>query len=719
MRTRLAALTLILLAGSAAGQAPDLPFKLGPGSKARSFEDVAEYKAEIEPRQAKPGETVTFKLTVAPKGDAWTYPATVAGQLSSNTIDPPKPGDLIFVGGVTDPPGWKEKPSAADPGLTDRYYPDPVTWELKAVVSPKASPGRKTIALGRGTQIQACNDSGCFYSDLKNPPAAEFEVMAGPALPVDAKYRDEVDQALNGGPKIAPPNPAVVPTPPTAKPVENPAGVVKKAAVPPDQYEARLRTLQEKIDRTPVVVQGGFAGLLLAAAFWGLVSLVTPCVFPMIPITVSLFLKQSHQSQTQVLKLAVVYCLTIVVVLGASAIFLLSIFRELSVDPYMNVFLGLLFVFFALSLFGMYDIALPGFLLRATERRRGAGGMVGTVFGALAFSIVSFTCVAPFLGGFAGMAAGGNYSNFELILAGTVFAAAFASPFFVLALFPSLIKKLPKSGGWLDSVKVVMGFLELAAAFKFFRTAELRLLDRPEYFTYDLVLGAWVAIAAATGLYLLGVFRLPHDEERPNVGVGRMLLGVSFLTLAVYLAPALFKGGSGQANRPGGVVYAWVDAFLLPEAAPPGEGLPWSADLVGTVERITRDRQSGGTIEKPLVFVDFTGVTCTNCKYNEENVFTRPEVRDLLRRYTLVQMYTDDVPTEFYLNPPERLDRKLEAAANLEFQKAVFGTEQLPLYAVLAPQADGSVKREAVYDEGKINDAAGFVEFLRKPLESK
>ncbi|HET6573993.1 MAG TPA: cytochrome c biogenesis protein CcdA, partial [Fimbriiglobus sp.] len=603
MRNLLLALGLALLAGPAAGQESDLPFKLpGAGSSARSFDDIADSGVTVEPAKARPGQTVTVKLTVAPKPGAWTYPVNPPGdQLSRNDFTLPKSGDLIFVGAVTDPPGWKAKPSILDPLQQDQYYPHEVTWELSAVVSPKAASGKKTVAL-KGVSLLACIEGGkCFNSRI--PPSASFEVLAGEAVPVDAKYRAEVEQALGGRPKPAPPSPAVGPPTPH---VENAAGVVKKAAVPPDRYETQLHALQEKIDKTPVVVKGGFWGLLLAAAFWGFVSLVTPCVFPMIPITVSLFLKQSHQSQAQVLKLAVVYCLTIIAVLGASAVFLLWLFRELSVDPRMNIFLGLLFIFFALSLFGMYDIALPGFLLRATEKRRGAGGMVGTVFGALAFSIVSFTCVAPFLGGFAGMADSQRYSQFELILAGIVFAAAFASPFFVLALFPSLIKKLPKSGGWLDSVKVVMGFLELAAAFKFFRTAELRLLDHPQYFTYDLVLGAWVAIAAATGLYLLGVFRLPHDEERPNVGVGRMLLGVSFLTLAVYLTPALFKGGSGQANRPGGVVYAWVDAFLLPEPTPAGEGLPWSADLVGTVERISRDRQSGGTTEKPLVFVDFT-----------------------------------------------------------------------------------------------------------------
>ncbi len=728
---------LAALAGPAAAQPSELMRLPGASaSKAKSFADAAEVTASIEPARAKPGQTVTFKLTVAPKQGFDTYPTTgPESQVGRNVIKLPPPGDLIFVGSVTDPPGWKEKPSEINPLGKERYYVRPATWELKAVVSPKAAPGAKTVVL-KGTKLQACINGAngqCFYSDRFNPPSATVEVLAGPPVEVDPKYRTEVEQAVKAEdvrpPLAVPPNTAPgnvrgggdgVKTAPASAPAEEKrAGIAQKTPASPGQYRVELDALRAKIDRTPVVVQGGLAGLLLAAAFWGLVSLVTPCVFPMIPITISLFLKQSHQSATAVLRLAAVYCLTIVAVLGTSAVFLLWLFRELSVDPYMNIFLGGLFVFFALSLFGMYDIALPGFLLRATEKRRGAGGLIGTVFGALAFSIVSFTCVAPFLGGFAGMANSQQYSKAELILAGVVFAAAFASPFFVLALFPSLIKRLPKSGGWLDSVKVVMGFLELAAAFKFLRTAELRLSGRTEYFTYDLVLGAWVAIAVAAALYLLNLFRLPHDEEKPNVGVFRMLVGVAFLSLAVYLTPALFRGGpSGQPNRPGGVVYAWVDAFLLPEpSAVGGEGLPWSADLKGAVDRASREKSAGAG--GSLVFVDFTGVTCTNCKYNEENVFTRPEVRDLLRRYALVQMYTDHVPAEFYTAPPGLPDREREADTNLLFQREVFGTEQLPLYAILEPQADGKVKVVGVYDEGKINDVGRFVEFLKKPLDGK
>lgn len=688
---RLSLLALLCLA---------LPALAAPGSNSTSFADVAEVSMVFDPPSAKPGQIVTLKLTVSPKKDCYTYPVNVPkDQAGKNEIEPGRFGDFALLGPVTDPRKGEEK----DPenGNLDLIYKKPVTWELKLAVSPTATPGKKPVTL-EGTSIQACNKSNCLY--LKNP-AADLEVLAGPAEPLPP----EVAKLFAEAPKP----PEVVPTP-VKVPEKSAAGLVQKTGQSPDEYALALEALRSRIEAagpTGTPTTGGFATLLLAAAFWGFVSLVTPCVFPMIPITVSLFLKQSHQSTAQVLKLAGVYCLTIVLVLGASAIFLLSAFRELSVNPVMNLFLGGLFVFFALSLFGMYDIALPGFLLRSAEKRRSSGGLVGTVFGALAFSIVSFTCVAPFLGGFAGMAASGNFNTLELAAAGVVFATAFASPFFVLALFPSLLKKLPKSGGWLDTVKAVMGFLELAAAFKFFRTAELRLLDHPAYFTYDFTLAAWVAISAATGAYLLNLYRLPHDDEQPTVGVPRLVIALAFLSLSVYLAPALIKP-----TRPSGAVYAWVDAFLLPEpASAAGEELPWSTDLVGAVDRIAKEKRTG-TPTKPLIFVDFTGVTCSNCKLNEKDVFPQPKVKDLLSQYTLVQMYTDEVPVEFYATTPPRLDRKREADANQKFQQAAFGTIQLPLYAILEPQTTGSVKVLGVYDEGKINDVSAFVAFLKKPL---
>src|SRR5262249_37917595 len=252
-------------------------------------------------------------------------------------------------------------------------------------------------------------------------------------------------------------------------------------------------------------------GFILAGVFWGAVSLITPCVFPMIPITVSYFLKQSEKEPPRPLTMAAVYCGTIIVVLTVAAVLLLSFFRLLSINPIMNFGMGLLFVFFALSLFGWYEIELPSGLAQFTSAREGQGGLVGTVFMALTFTIISFACVAPFLGGFSGTAAA-TRPLWHNLLGGLAFSVTFASPFFFLALFPALLRKLPKSGSWLNSVKVVMGFLELAAAFKFFRTAELiHSGASPSVFTFDFVLGLWIAMSVLCGLYLIGVFRLPHD----------------------------------------------------------------------------------------------------------------------------------------------------------------------------------------------------------------
>ena len=692
--------TIVVLLAFACPAFAQAHFELpGSGFKARSFADVGEITAEVVPAKAKPGQLVTLKLTVTPSHGWYTYPMNApAGQTGRNNLKPeptaePQVRTLYVVGPVTDPAGWKEKPSTDRAPLLDRVYKNPVTWELKAIVSPKAAPGPHPVSFD-GFAIQIC-DTSCLNAREDNFPVLTFEVLPGAPEAISPEYQAELTALMQG--KAAPAN--------KVEPTEA-SGLVKKKYLPLADYNAKLDKLLASMEKQEVKREGGILTLLLTAAFWGFVSLATPCVFPMIPITVSLFLKQGNQSTGGALKLAGVYCGTIVVVLGLSAVFLLSVFRALSVDPWMNVFLGGLFIVFALSLLGMYNLTLPNFLLRAAETKRKQGGMFGTVFGAIAFSIVSFTCVAPFLGGFAGMASSNQYSQFELLLAGLTFAGAFALPFFVLALFPSLLKKLPKSGGWMDTIKAVMGFLEVAAALKFFRTAELRWSDQPVYFTYDLVLTGWVIVALATGLYLIGVYRLPHDEEKSTLGVPRLVFAMLFLGFGLYLTPGLFKTGDGQSQRPGGVVFAWVDAFLLPEPTSGSAELPWGADLPDAIDK--------ARTEQKLVFVDFTGVTCSNCKANERDAF--PKVRKLLDKYVLVQMYTDDVPAGFYVTPPSLAARSAEGKRNLQFQSEAFKNTQLPLYAIFEPTLTGT-RVVAVYAEGKINDVKAFEEFLQKPLK--
>jgi thiol:disulfide interchange protein len=645
--------------------------------RAKRFADVAEITARIEPTQAKPGESVKVFLRVTPKAGAWTYALTQPnGQVAKCILPPPKSNAITFATTTpNDPSGWKDKPGA-EAGSVERYYLDAVTWEFSGTVNA-GPPGKATFEWA-GSRVQACNADNCFNSKSSDIPTIDFEVLPG-----------------NGGVVAAPTPAATPPEPPTS--------------------DATTK---------PKIVNAGLVAFLSQAAFWGLVSLITPCVFPMIPITVSLFLKQSNQSAGGAVKLAAMYCLTIVLVLGLSAVLVLNTFVSLSRNPWTNVALAVLMLVFALSLFGWFDIRLPNFLLRGAESRRKQGGVLGTVFGAVAFSIVSFTCVAPFLGGFAGLAASGQYSQTELILGGLTFGAAFAAPFFVLALFPTLIKKLPRSGGWLDTVKVVMGFLEVAAAIKFARTAEKVWLDPPQYFTYDLCLAGFVILSVACGLYLLGLYRLPHDDEEiGKLHVLRLLFALGFLGLGVYLMPGLFHGADGKNQRPSGVVFAWVDSFILPDS----HGVGWSRDLDGEIRRISGELktwEAGGRKGEPpakrFIFIDFTGETCTNCKLNEANVFPLDAVSRWMERYTKVQLYTDVVPKYLYPDrTPTDAERNSDAGRNQKIQIDRFGSEQLPLYIVLEPQANGEARLLGIYEEGKINNVDAFVEFLKAPFASK
>lgn len=679
---------------------------------------VESIQGKIEPATARPGQTVIYRLSVKLTPGHHTYPSLQLDPKSEskNIIVLPDAGDLIFVDPVSDPP---DAQLMMEKGETYLYYPGGATWEFKAVVSPKATTGPKKIAL-KQFKVLICDKNNCLPPRTV-PVSAALEV-AGSPVDVEEKYRAKVEESL--GSRASPPSPApkVGPPPksvePKSKPVEPPQ---------PTEQETKTVTRRLSIDRDhaadikavldqlppPERKNAGLWTFLATAAAFGFLTLLTPCVFPMVPITVSIFLKQSEKQGTNVLALALVYAITIVVLLSVAALTLLTTFSRLAVDPITNVALGALFVVLALSLFGLFELTLPSSLATALDSRAARGGYIGTIFMAASFTVVSFTCVAPFLGGFSGMAASGNFSTVELAAGAITFATAFASPFFLLAFFPSAIKKLPKSGDWMNMIKVTMGFLELAAALKFFRTAELRWLTPPEYFTYDMVLALWVAILIAMALYLFGMFRMKHDNEmHDHVGPWRIMFALTALGFAVYLLPALFSQGTHERNRPGGTVYAWVDSFLLPEpsaAEAVGGDLPWSADLRRTLDDA---RAKGGR-----VFVDFTGVTCTNCRLNEKNVFIKPEVKELFKQYSLVQMYTDTIPEVFYESAPGLSRQDADAGVNLRFEKQAFGEEQLPLYVILKPEPTGKTTLVGVYNEGKINNEAAFIEFLKKGLK--
>jgi thiol:disulfide interchange protein DsbD len=695
--------------------------------KAKSADDLISFKVDVEPKEVRRGETAKVSVTAIPVAGAYTYPLTQ--RVGDQTVLK----DVVFEAPHGLKPLWpiaETEPELVYDPVDKRdilKHKKPVTWSRDVLVLSDATPGMKAVRITTDG-FQVCNDNNCFPK--KYDFTADIKVSDAPAVALTPELEERLKADRPPVKVIGPSVPAVSPKnerPPSVEPAnaEKPRGV---SVLPIDESAAEYRTALEKIQKqieadkkptTPV----GLLAFMLQGVFWGAVSLITPCVFPMIPITVSFFLKQSEKQHYKPITMAVVYCVTIVTVLTISAIALLSAFRTLSVHPTMNFALGALFVFFALSLFGMYDIELPSSLTRFTSAREGKGGLLGVMFMALTFTIVSFACVAPFLGGFGGTAGSSAITWGHRVLGGLAFSVTFAAPFFVLALFPTLLQRLPKSGSWLNSVKVVMGFLELAAALKFFRQAELNFSNTPEFFTYDLVLGLWIAIALLCGLYLLNLYRLPHDGPIESIGVPRLFFGLIFIGLGFYLLPAMFRyGTTGEKQRPAGTIYAWVDSFLLPDQAAPNEAYAWNANLPRAIAEARAESKRTG--EPRYVFVDFTGETCVNCKFNESTVFSKGQFQKLFERYSLVQMYTDKVPNHFYSsrlqgNFGKNVDRqKQDAELNLQFQRDTFGTEQLPLYVILRPLPDGDgIEEVARYDEGKINNESEFAQFLRKPFE--
>jgi len=601
-------------------------------------------------------------------------------------------------------------------------------WEQAVLVLADAKPG--PLELPVKLRGQVCDNRSC--AQVSKVLKVGFEISRDEPLPISAELKEQFKPAPPPQPKkgqVVPPT-ETTPSPPleNEKKAAEPARAKKQKTIfghissSEEQYSDAMDKLAEQIIKPDTDVHtGSFAELIafmLAGVFWGAISLVTPCVFPMIPITVSIFLKQSEKDHHRPVIMALVYSGTIVVVLTLAATFMLSVFRYLSVNPIMNYALGALFIYFSLSLFGMYDIELPSGLARFTSSHEGRGGYAGIIFMALTFTIISFACVAPFLGGFGGTAAGTARPMWHNLLGGLAFSVTFAAPFFFLALFPTLLRKMPKSGSWLNSVKVVMGFLELAAAVKFCRAAELALTAaEPWLITFDFALGIYVTLSVLCGLYLLGIYRLPHDTPEEHLTVPRLAFAGTFIALGFYLAPALMKDAHGDNVRPRGTLYSWVESFLLPDSSDSANEEPHTANLTVAVD-MARSKFAQ-TKQPQRVFVDFTGVLCTNCKINEKSVFTKPYIRELFEPYTIVKLFADKVPSYYYSREQRSsfgssaAREKADAEVNLKFQKDMFNdNQQLPLYVILEPQLDGRIRVVGVYDEGRINNETAFAKFL-------
>jgi Thiol:disulfide interchange protein len=423
----------------------------------------------------------------------------------------------------------------------------------------------------------------------------------------------------------------------------------------------------------------------------GALSLLTPCVFPMIPITVSYFTNHAGRSRAKAVKLATIYSLGIIATFTVLGM-LLAIFvgaagiNLFAANPWVNLLITGIFLFFAFNLFGAYEIAVPASVLTRldalTRSHEGeGGGIVGALLMGLTFTLTSFTCTSPFVGTILVSASQGEW---QMPLIGMLaFSTVFALPFFVLALVPQYVANLPRAGGWMNSVKVSMGFLEVAAAMKFISNVDL--IWKWGFFTRSMVLAIWIAIGVILTLYLLGKFQLFHDSKPERIGVFRLMAAILSLAISFYLLTGLFGAKLGE-----------LESFLPPDlenssALFTGKANRELAWIKNDLERAKSQAQA----ENKRVFIDFTGYTCTNCRWMEANVFVKPEVEAEMSKFVLAKLFTDG-EGEIY----ERQQ---------QYQEKTFQTVALPFYAVIEP--DGQT---VATFPGLTRNVQEFVEFLQK-----
>ncbi|WP_460543689.1 protein-disulfide reductase DsbD family protein [Echinicola sediminis] len=485
-----------------------------------------------------------------------------------------------------------------------------------------------------------------------------------------------------------------------------------------------------EVSLAPEGKQGDATSMLpfvIAAFLGGLAALLTPCVFPMIPMTVTFFTGRS-QSKAHGIRNAIIYGLSIILIYTLAGTIVAAIqgpefANWLSTHWLPNIFFFLVFIFFAFAFLGLFEITLPSGLVNTIDAKADKGGLTGIFFMAFTLVLVSFSCTGPIVGSILIEAAGGEI--LKPILGMGAFALAFAIPFTLFAVFPEWLNSLPKSGGWLNSVKVVLGFLELALAFKFLSVADQvyhwGLLDR------DIYLAIWIVIFALLGFYLLGKLRLPGDSPMEAISVPRLLLAITTFIFVIYLIPGLF--GAPLKSLSGYLPPMSTHDFNVEKLIRENKGAvsednpmtekPKFADLLHLPHGLQGyfDYEQALRVakqeNKPL-FIDFTGHGCVNCREMEAKVWSDPEVLKRLKNdFVLVALYVDErteLPeADWYTSAYDNKVKKTIGKQNADFQITKFNNNAQPYYVILDHEEEMLVTPKA-YDTNPQN----FVDFLDK-----
>ena len=485
---------------------------------------------------------------------------------------------------------------------------------------------------------------------------------------------------------------------------------------------------------------GTLWALIIEAILWGFAALLTPCVFPMVPMTVSFFMKGEGGPArgrfraamygffiVALYTLPIAAIIVITRILGGDTV-TADIFNWLATHWLPNILFFLVFMVFAASFFGAFEITMPSWMVNKTDAKADSKGLAGIFFMALTLVLVSFSCTGPIVGSVLIKSTSGEF--WSPIVTMLAFSVAFALPFTIFAFFPSMLKKLPKSGGWLNSVKVVLGFIEVALGMKFLSVADQTyhwgLLDREIY------LAVWIVTFSLLGLYLLGKIKFAHDSDMPYLGVGRLALAIITFSFVVYLIPGMW--GAPLKGLSGYLPPLHTQDFVVGQggsAAASGEsGMLLTADgkkpkhsdflhlphgLEGFFD-LQEAEAYAAKVNKPL-FIDFTGHGCVNCREMEARVWSDPQVLDILRRdYVIVALYSDDkkiLPENEWVTTDSGKVLKSLGKINSYYALKTYGVNAQPYYVL-----QGRDGKTLVPPRGYDLNVENFVQFLRSGVEA-
>ena len=662
------------------------------GAKAQIIRDAVSWSHSVEDKSPTE-KVIVFSATI--KGDWHLYGTDLpSGGPTPTSLIVDKIAGAQLVGKLT---ASKKPIEKHDPNfdMMLRFYSGQVSFrQTLRITDPKA------FAFSGAIRYMVCNDEQCLPPTNWDFTIALKELGKVAAAPAAEQTEAKAEVAPN----------AEAAQPLTADSVQQAADSAAVAPAEPSDAASTLWTpviseLKAYGDRALSGADSGLLMLFFAGFVGGLVALVTPCVWPMIPMTVSFFLKRSKDRKKGI-RDAAIYGLAIIVIylalgLSVSALFGADALNNLATNAYFNIFFFLLLVVFAASFFGAFEIVLPAsWTTKMDQKADSATGLVSIFFMAFTLALVSFSCTGPIIGTLLVQAATSSSGFLAPAVGMFGFALALALPFTLFAIFPGLLQSMPKSGGWMNSVKVVLAFIELALALKFLSIADLaygwHILDR------EVFLSLWIVIFILLGLYLLGKLRFPHDSPQEKTPIPALFLAIVSLSFAVYMMPGLI-----------GAPLRAISAF-----APPLK----TQDLnlyKNEVHAQFDDYETGMAyarqVGKPVI-IDFSGYGCVNCRKMEASVWIDAEVKKLLEEdYVLITLMVDDKKplAEPMVVQEDGHEVKLRTIGDKwsYLQRVKFGANAQPFYVLLDHQGKPLAPSRA-YDE----DVPAYISFLKGGL---